>query len=141
MTETDSPDNLKTQDAPAAQDPAPEHAQTHAPDLRSHARHNVRWHADVLLDGHIACEGYAREVSADGMTLFLDINPEKTKSIELRIHVPPMDDKHGQHIVEVSGRAIYSTHDAEEQMFRAGIHFTHFRLDSDPAFLAARLES
>lgn len=110
------------------------------PNLRNHPRHNVRWHADVLLGGHIACEGYAREISADGMTLFIDINPEREhlKSVALRLHVPPLDDRHAQHIVEVEGRIVYTALDAEEHMFRAGIHFTRFEHDSDSAFLTTR---
>ncbi len=123
----------------AENDPADSPA--HKPDSRNHPRHNVRWHADVLLGDHIACEGYAREISADGMTLFLDLNPEREhiRSVALRIHVPPLDDKHPQHIVEVEGRIVYTSHDAEEHMFRTGIHFTHFERDSDKEFLISRL--
>lgn len=132
MAENDTADTPQASDLPPA----------HKPDQRNHPRHNVRWHADILLDGHGACEGYAREISADGLTLYLDVNPEREhiKSIVLRIHVPPLDDKHPQHVVEVTGKIVYISHDAEEHMFRAGIHFTHFERDSDKAFLTARQE-
>lgn len=70
----------------------------------------------------------------------MEPNPQKVKTISLRIHVPPLDDRHPQHIVGVDGKIICTILDSEEQLFRCGIHFTRFKVESDIAFLTARLE-
>jgi hypothetical protein len=133
----DTPDSTEPQDAPAAASPSPTH-HLHGTEHSDSARHIVRWHADVLLDGHI-CQGIVHEISESGATLFLELNPQKAKKLSLNIHVPPLDDKHGQHIVEVEGKIIYAIHDSEEQQFRAGVQFSEFANESDPAFLTSYL--
>lgn len=132
----DTPDSTKPQDAPATA--APSTAHLHGMEHRDSARHVVRWHADVLLDGR-PCQGIVHEVSESGATLFLELNPQKAKRLSLNLHLPPPDDKHGQHIVEVEGRIVYSIHDSQEQLFRAGVLFSKFAKESDPAFLTSYL--
>jgi hypothetical protein len=133
----DTPDSAKPQNAPATASPSPSH-HLHGTEHRDSARHIVRWHADVLFGGH-ACQGIVHEISESGATIFLELNPGKIKTLSLHLHVPPLDDKHGQHIVEVEGKIVYSIHDNEEQLFRAGVHFSEFAKGSDPAFLASYL--
>jgi len=134
MNENDTPDS--TTDAPAAPEPATAHL--HGTEHHDSPRHVVKWHADVLIDGH-ASHGIVHEISESGATLFLELNPEKVKRLSLHIHVPPPDDKHAQHIVEVEGKVVYSIHDNQEKLFRAGIRFTRFAQESDQAFLTSRL--
>lgn len=142
MNETDTPDSAdipehaEPQDVPAAADPPNTHL--HGTEHRDSARHIVRWHADVMVDGRF-CQGIVHEVSESGATLFLELNPQKARKLSLNLHVPPMDDKHAQHIVEVECKIVYSIHDSEEQLFRAGVQFSRFATASDPAFLASYL--
>lgn len=139
MNDPATPDNPEPQDAPATADP-PTTAHLHGTEHLDSARHVVRWHADVLLDEH-PCHGIVHEISESGATIFMELNPGKIKTLSLHLHVPPLDDKHRQHIVEVTGKIVYSIHDSEEQLFRAGIHFTRFAKESDRAFLTSHLNS
>jgi hypothetical protein len=137
MSQTDTPKSAEPQDAPATASPSPSH-HLHGTEHRDSVRHVVRWHADVLLDGH-TCHGIVHEISESGTTLFLELNPQNAKKLSLNLHVPPPDDKHGQHIVEVECKIVYAIHDSEEQLFRAGVHFSRFANESDPAFLTSYL--
>lgn len=136
---TAAPVSAEPQDAPATASPSPSH-HLHGTEHSDSVRHIVRWHADVLLNGH-TCQGIVHEISESGATLFLELNPQNAKKLSLNIHVPPMDDKHAQHIVEVEGKIVYAIHDSEERLFRTGVHFTKFANGADPAFLASHLNS
>jgi hypothetical protein len=140
-----APSTAEPQNAPATAEPqaAPATADSpsahlHGTEHRDSVRHVVRWHADVLVNGH-ACQGIVHEISESGATLLLELNPQKAKRLSLNLHVPPLDDKHGQHIVEVECKIVYSIHDSEERLFRAGVNFSEFANESDPAFLASYL--
>lgn len=130
--------------APPAEPPAPASSPavpTPESEQRNFPRHGVRWHVDAQLDGGIH-RGSIREISTGGATLFLEVNPGKsgTRKLSLHIHVPPFDVKHREHIVEVECRIVYSLHDSREQTFRIGLQFTHFRNAADQTLLQNRLQ-
>lgn len=110
----------------------------HGTEHRDNRRHAVIWHADVLL-GEIPCQGIIHEASESGVTLFLELNPQKLKTLWLRMHVPPLDDQHQQRLIEVEGKIVYSLHDNDMQMFRCGVQFAQFIQNDDRTFLSSRL--
>jgi len=117
-------------------------ASTDAPkrkESRSEIRIHVRWHVDIFIDGQIVYHGFVKDISLKGADIFLDHNLQNAKSAKLHIHVPPLHVTDEHHIVEVSGKIIYATHDNDELLFRTGIKFIKFNLDSDSAYLQSRL--
>ncbi|HZW24058.1 MAG TPA: PilZ domain-containing protein [Gallionella sp.] len=136
----DTPVSAEPQDVSTTASPPPSHHHLHGTEHRDSVRHIVRWHADVMVNGHV-CQGIVHEISESGATLFLELNPQNARKLSLNLHVPPPDDKHAQHLVEVEGKMVYSIHDSEERLFRAGVHFTKFANGADPAFLASHLQS
>lgn len=127
----DTPDD-RTQDAPAG---------TAAPEQRGEPRFRVQWHVMVALDGRDVCQGYTKDISTKGATLYLEHNPERFRSVSLRIQVPPLDESAGPHIIDVDGSVVYAIHDSDALSFRAGIHFSRFIKESDRNFLDSRLKS
>lgn len=136
MPTTDAADNPEDRapDTPAETSRA-------IPEQRGEPRFRVQWHAAASFDGHHVFAGYTKDLSIKGATLYLDHNPEKAKSVSLRIQVPPLSEGAPPHVVDVEGRVVYAIHDSEEQLFRAGIHFNRFIKDSDRDFLESRLQS
>jgi hypothetical protein len=113
----------------------------HSKEGRSEPRIHVRWHADIYIDGLGLYQGLVKEISGNGTDIFLDLNLQKVKSINLRIHVPPMINDSEQRFIEVAARVIYSVYDDHESMFHTKVNFTHFNLESDRTYLHSYLQS
>ena len=99
------------------------------------SHHLLRWHVDILVDGHDVYQGYIKEITVDGTHLFLDHNLQNSKFVKLHIHVPPIANAAPPRIIEVTGKILSSVHDNDEDTFRSGIHFQKFTLESDRTFL------
>ena len=83
--------------------------------------------------------GIVKDISPKGADILLEHNLQNVKLIKLHIHVPPLSVTGDRHVVEVSGKIIYSSHDSDEMLFRTGIKFLQFHLESDQAYLQSRL--
>jgi len=106
---------------------------------RSEHRIRVRWHVDAFIDGQNVQHGLVKDISPKGADILLEHNLQNVKLIKLHIHVPPLSVTGDRHVVEVSGKIIYSSHDSDEMLFRTGIKFLQFHLESDQAYLQSRL--
>lgn len=101
---------------------------------------HVRWHADVLVDGHDIYHGFVKEVTDEGADLFLDYNLQYTRSVKLHILVPPLSAPSRPHVLAVSAKILSTVYDSDEECFRSAVHFTQFSPLSEQAFLHNRLE-
>jgi len=110
-------------------------------ECRSEPRIHVRWHADALIDGYDVYHGFIKDISSRGTDIFLDRNLQSVKLIKLHIHVPPLSVTSDPHVVEVSGKIIYTAYDSKESCFHAGINFLQFNLEPDLAYLRSRIAS
>lgn len=113
-------------------------ARTHE-EQRIEPRVHVRWHVDVFVDGQAVYHGFIKDISSKGADIFVDHNLQKVKLVKLLIHVPPLSVTDDHHVVDVSGKVIYAAHDSEELLFRTGVNFLKFNLESDQAYLRSRL--
>lgn len=136
------------QEAPAAAAPAHEaqHHEAHHHEQGSHGvmhaevHPHVRWHADVLVDGHDIYHGFVKDVTDEGADLFLDYNLQYTRSVKLHILVPPLSAPSRPHVLAVSAKILSTVYDSDEECFRSAVHFTQFSPLSEQAFLHNRLE-
>ncbi|MDD2915574.1 MAG: PilZ domain-containing protein [Gallionella sp.] len=105
---------------------------------RSEPRIHVRWHLEAV-DGQFVYHGSVKDISTKGADIFLDHNFQNVKLVTLRIHVPPLHVTDEHCVIEVSGKVIYSNHDSDEMLFRTGIKFLKFTVESDLENLRSRL--
>lgn len=101
---------------------------------RGERRIHVRWHVDVLIEGHI-WQGFVKEISIGGASIFLEHNCHKTKNVKLHIHVPPNKKSSSHHVLDISAKINISVYDCGETLFRSNVKFLKFNLDSDSAYL------
>jgi hypothetical protein len=123
--------------ATGATSPAPPDAPKYE-ERRSEHRIRVRWHVDALVDGQMQ-HGIVKDISPKGADILLEHNLQNAKLIRLHIHVPPLSVTDDHHAVEISGKIIYSSHDSDEMLFRTGVKFLQFHLESDQTYLQSRL--
>lgn len=100
---------------------------------------HVRWHADVLVDGHDIYHGFVKEVTDDGADLYLDFNLQYTRSVKLHILVPPLSAPSRPHVLAASAKVLSTVYDSEEECFRSAVLFTQFEPQSERSFLHNRL--
>lgn len=108
-------------------------------ELRIEPRIHVRWHADAFIDGQGVYQGFVKDISMTGTDIFLDRNLQKVKIVRLCIYVPPVSKTSGPHVMEVSGKIIYTAYDSKESLFHTGVNFLQFNLASDRAYLQSRI--
>lgn len=101
-------------------------------------RFRVRWHVDILMDGHNIFDGLINDISTAGASILLAHNVHPLKPT-LRIHIPPLCSTSKPHFMEVSGKTVYMVYDGGKQLYRASISFTKFHAQTDMAFLEERL--
>ncbi|MDO8465725.1 MAG: PilZ domain-containing protein [Gallionella sp.] len=132
----------KTTDSTASDTPGlpsgPTDARSHE-EQRIEPRVHVRWHVDVFVDGQAVYHGFIKDISLKGADVFIDHNLQNVKLVKLLIHVPPLSVTSDHHVVDVSGKVVYTSHDSDELLFRTGINFLKFNLESDQAYLQSRL--
>lgn len=133
---TDVPEAKDAQSVAAA--PA-----THEPvhfEHHSNTHIHVRWHIDALIEGHQILHGFIKDISHNGGEIFLDHNLRNINQIKLRIHVPPLDTTSSHHVIGLSAKIIYTIYDPSEFLFRSGIKFTKFELESEQTYLLSRID-
>lgn len=108
-------------------------------DQRVEPRVHVRWHVDVFVEGRPVYHGFIKDISLKGADVFIDHNLQNVKLVKLLIHVPPLNTTSDRHVVDVSGKVIYASHDSDELLFRTGIKFLQFNLESDQVYLQSRI--
>lgn len=106
---------------------------------RSAQRFYVKWRAVAFIDAQSQHHGFIKDISAKGAAVFLERNLQSLEFIKLHIHVPPSHTLKAPRIIAVYGKIIYTTHDRNELLFRAGISFLKFDSEHDPAFLETYL--
>ena len=106
---------------------------------RQEPRIRVKWHVDAIIDGQDMYKGFVKDISLHGTDIFLDVNLQKVKSLKVRIYVPPLSKKEKPHVMEVSGKVVYTAYDSGEFLFHTGVKFLQFSQDSDHALLQSRI--
>lgn len=106
---------------------------------RKAPRFRVKWHADILIDEQSAHRGIINDISTQGASIYLNSNLPIIESVTLHIHVPPLHVTSKPHLMAVAGKIIYVVYDGNKQLFRAGVNFLRFDLESDLAYLGERL--
>jgi hypothetical protein len=101
---------------------------------------HVKWHADVLVDGHDVYQGYVRDVSLKGAELFLSHNLQHSQFVKLHIHVPPLLDSIPPRILEMTAKVLSTVYDSRTEYFRSSILFLQFTFESDKTYLRTRVE-
>jgi hypothetical protein len=101
---------------------------------------HVKWHADVLVDGHDVYQGYVRDVSLVGAELFLSHNLQHSQFVKLHIHVPPLLDSIPPRILEMTAKVLSTVYDSRAEYFRSSIVFLQFTFEADRAYLHTRVE-
>ena len=101
-------------------------------------RFRVKWHVDILIDGHKIYDGFTNDISTAGASVFLAHNVHPLRPT-LRIHIPPLSATSKPRFVEVSGKTVYMVYDGKMQLYRAAISFTSFHTQADVAYLEERL--
>ncbi|MFA6062145.1 MAG: PilZ domain-containing protein [Gallionella sp.] len=101
---------------------------------------HVKWHTDVLVDGHDVYRGYVRDVSLKGAELFLSHNLQHSQFVKLHIHVPPLQDSILPRILEMTARVLSPVYDSRAEYFRSSIVFLQFTFESDKTYLRTRVE-
>lgn len=107
-------------------------------ELHGESHPHVRWHADVLADGHVY-RGFVKDISTKGANLFIEHNLQNSRLIKLHIHVPPLAVTSQPHVLEVSAKIISTIYDGSEDSFRSGIIFQKFTQESELAYLQSRI--
>lgn len=108
-------------------------------ELRVEPRIHVRWHADAFVDGEGVYQGFVKDISLKGTDIFLERNLQKVKIVRLSIYVPPVSKTNSHHVMEISGKVIYTAYDSKESLFHTGVNFLRFNLESDRAYLQSRI--
>lgn len=105
-------------------------------DAEQHDKHHIHifWHADALIEGKIY-HGFVKDISIEGAELFLEHHFSKTKLIKLHIYVPPYTRSEPRHLLDISGKVLYTGYDGDEFLFRSNIKFLKFNLESDAEYL------
>ncbi|OGS99997.1 MAG: hypothetical protein A3F73_04150 [Gallionellales bacterium RIFCSPLOWO2_12_FULL_59_22] len=106
---------------------------------RREPRFRVKWPTVVVVNEQKSCRGLIKDISTKGAAVFLDINLQSTKFVNLHIYLPPLNVETGPHIIEVYGKVIYSVHDSNECLFRSGITFLKYHQEPDQTHLNDRL--
>ena len=108
-------------------------------DSRNKARTSLRLRVIAMADEFGTHQGFVRDISLSGTSLYLDRSPQNIKSIRLQIAVPPRVVKEKPRVIEVSGKIIYTVYESYELGFRSGISFIKFINESDQEYLQSRL--
>ena len=108
---------------------------------RRSVRYNASWHIVIDIDGHESYQGTIKDISLHGAAILNGLNLRAQTPITLHIHIPSMINHGSPRIVSVHGKTSYTVHDNQHQCFRVGIAFVEFGLESDRAYLEARLSS
>jgi len=116
----------------------------HAAEIQSHQayhsqHHHFKWHADILVDGHDVYQGFVKDITMEGVHLFLEHNLQNSKFVKLHIHIPPLANTSPHSVIEVTGKIMSTIYDSSEDFFRSAIHFLEFTRESDKSYLQARL--
>lgn len=106
---------------------------------RSEPRFRVKWPAMVIVNEQNSCRGLIKDISTKGTAVFVNINLQAVKFINLHIYLPSLNTATSPQTIEVYGKVIYSVHDNNELLFRTGISFLRFYQESDKTHLNARL--
>jgi hypothetical protein len=107
---------------------------------KGHIHPHVKWHVDVLVDGHDVYQGYIREITIKGGDLFLPHNLQHSKQVKLHVHVPPLSDASPPRVLEMTARVLSSVYDSRADYFRAEIAFLAFTFESDKTYLQTRID-
>jgi len=109
-------------------------------DSRNHSRFRFRLQADAHIEGQGVFRGFVKDISLQGVTLYLDRNLLKDKSVQIRIHVPPAATTEKAYSVVATGKTIHSIFDSDELNFRLGIKLLYFASEADETYLKKYLK-
>jgi len=107
---------------------------------RAEPRIRVRWHAEVFIEGQGVHRGFIKEISMSGTGFFLQKNVPMTKSIRLRIYMPPFTSSSVPYTMDVNAKVLHTVLDSEESLFRTGVIFSQFIVPGDKRLLQKYIE-
>ena len=108
---------------------------------RKGTRYSVSWRIVIALEGHELYDGKINDISLYGAAFLNGRNLKPNTRLVLHIYIPNLTNQEGARIIRVQGKTSYTVHDLKHQCFRVGIAFVEFALDSDRAYLEARLSN
>lgn len=108
-------------------------------DLRERTRTPTRLRVTAIIEAYGILQGYVRDISINGASLYVEHNLHIHKSIELQLIIPPQVVNEPPRVVVVAGKIVYSVYESYELGFRAGIHFLKFNNEADIAYLQSRI--
>jgi hypothetical protein len=108
--------------------------------VRGEIHPHIKWHVDVLVDGHDVYKGYIRDITSKGADLYLPHNLQYSKQLKLHVHVPPLSDASPPRVLEMTARVLSSVYDSRADYFRAEIAFLVFTFESDKTYLQTRID-
>lgn len=106
---------------------------------RKALRFRVKWPVYIQVKGKYFIEGAACDISAEGVSVYLNSNALQQKKYIIEISIPPLAAPAGPRIMEVCAKLAYVVYESRKQMFRAAFEFITFHYPADRTYLEERL--
>ena len=99
---------------------------------RKHFRHPVHWRVAIVHkvgDKNDIYHGRTHDLSARGASILVEHNIFMMGEVVMLLGVPPLNPGQKETIIEIQCSMVYTVLDAEQKLFRIGIHFLRFKGD------------
>jgi len=99
-------------------------------DHRKHYRHPIHWRIALIhknIDKNETYHGVTHNLSVSGASILVDRNIFVTAEVVILLAIPPLHVGQKETILEIQSSMAYTVLDAEENRFRIGLHFLHFK--------------
>lgn len=99
---------------------------------RKQIRHPVHWRVAIVHhvgDRNDIYHGRTHDLSAWGAGILVEHNIFMMGEVVMLLGVPPVNPGQKETIIEIQCRMVYTVLDSEENLFRIGIRFLHFKGD------------
>lgn len=97
---------------------------------REYPRYHLRWNVALLGSENgrpLALNGRTHDLSEDGASILLPINPALGQRVTAMLAPPPLHPGHHPALIEVDSRVVYVLFAPRHDAFRLGLQFLDFR--------------
>jgi hypothetical protein len=97
---------------------------------RKHYRHPIHWRIALIHKNNNKNETYhgvTHNLSVSGASILVDHNIFVTTEVLILLAIPPLHVGQKETILEIESSMAYTVLDAENNRFRIGLHFLHFK--------------